>query len=207
MPSFAQFELVDEFPEPPLRLGKTVMLRSNSGTLLPFIYLRLGGVNQWVSMNPSSSPPSGPAGGVLGGTYPNPSFATPQATVAQLTAAVAPLVLTTDPRLTNARAIALPMTLPARVVTANTAIVPASDYTIAANTTGSAITVTLPPTPGNGERYEVTRITGANQLTIARNGQSIDGGTTNPTVQVKHTISLRFAAGWGWITTDSASAV
>lgn len=111
-----------------------------------------------------------------------------------------------DSRLSNARASALPFTLPVRLVTVSTTIVPATDYTLAVNTTSGALTVTLPPTPANGERYEIVRTVGANQLTINRNGNSIDGGTTNPTVAVKHTVRVTFVAGWGWVTTDSASA-
>lgn len=99
-----------------------------------------------------------------------------------------------------------PLLLPLRLVTVSTVIVPASDYTIAVNTTSGALSVTLPPNPANGERYEIIRTVGANQLTINRNGNSIDGGTTNPTVAVKHTVRVTFVAGWGWVTAESASA-
>lgn len=109
-----------------------------------------------------------------------------------------------DSRLTNARASALPFVLPARLVLAAYTIVPMVDYSIICNMTVGAYAVTLPPTPANGERYQVAKALGTGVLTINRNGNPVDGQNVNPTVGANHTTSLLFCTGFGWVSVQGA---
>jgi hypothetical protein len=67
-------------------------------------------------------------------------------------------------------------------------IVKTANYTavagdkIAADTTGGAFTVTLPATPADGDSVEIIPARGTfatNNLTVARNGENIDGAAAN----------------------------
>jgi hypothetical protein len=58
--------------------------------------------------------------------------------------------------------------------------VSATDYAIDVDTSGGAVTITLPASPTNGRLVVITKITSdANTLTIARNGKKLQNATSN----------------------------
>lgn len=57
--------------------------------------------------------------------------------------------------------------------------VTSADYTIRADSTSAAVTITLPASPETGRIYNIKRInSGSNSVTISGNGKTIDGSST-----------------------------
>lgn len=57
-----------------------------------------------------------------------------------------------------------------------------TDYAVDVDTSGGAVTVTMPASPTNGRLVVVTKITtDANLLTIGRNGKKLQGASANVT--------------------------
>lgn len=66
------------------------------------------------------------------------------------------------------------------------------------DTTNSALTVTLPPTPSLGDTVQVSRF-GGESLTVLRNGQPINGNTSDLNLNDLESATLRYAnqsIGW-----------
>lgn len=84
------------------------------------------------------------------------------------------------------------------VKTANYTAV-ASDLVIA-NTSGGAFTVTLPATPGFGQRVGIALLTAGNNLTVGRNGKNIDGAAADLTISVVDTLRTLEYTGVQWVT-------
>jgi hypothetical protein len=74
------------------------------------------------------------------------------------------------------------------------------DYTVNADTSGGNVTITLPLTPNNGRIVLIYREVAANVLTIARNGNNINGAAADVTVAAAANVptQLQFVAGYGW---------
>ncbi|WEJ60242.1 hypothetical protein [Devosia sp. FJ2-5-3] len=83
----------------------------------------------------------------------------------------------------------------AEVVTSNTNAVAGGVYF--AKTAGGAFAVTLPPSPANGNTVEVWR-SGANAVTINRNGKTIGGLAENFTIDQDKVIALLTFMDGGW---------
>lgn len=67
--------------------------------------------------------------------------------------------------------------------TANYTLVTGADHAVIADASGGAITITLPPGPTNGDQFIVTRVnSGANAVTVARNGNNINQAASNRTL-------------------------
>lgn len=72
---------------------------------------------------------------------------------------------------------------------------------IAADVTGGAFTITLPVTPADGDVVEIVPAQGtfaANNLTIGRNSENIDGGAANATLTGIEGCRLVYRTGYGW---------
>ena len=72
------------------------------------------------------------------------------------------------------------------------------DEIIDVDTTGVAITITLPPAPGN-KQIHIIKNTGisSNNVTVDRNSKTIDKGTTNLTLRDNDSIKLQYTTdGW-----------
>lgn len=206
MPNFAPFIPVDSLPVDGEQMGRTVTLRQG-GTDTPYIWKRLNGVNQWVVFGERG--PQGVPGEA--GSAGSPGISAYQVAVSQgysgtITQWLQSLIGATGsvgpqgpPGLP---ASLVPFLLPARPVVAAYAIVRGVDYHIACDMTIGPYAVTLPATPVNGERYEVTKFKGTGVLTVNRNGNQMDGGNVSPTISANHTARFAFVTGLGWISTE-----
>jgi len=91
------------------------------------------------------------------------------------------------------------------VVTSNTTMVASRGYFV--NTTGGAITMTLPASPSIGDFVEVIDYAGTattNNITIARNGSNIGGAASDPVIDSNRT-NNKFTyvdATQGWVKTN-----
>ena len=182
MPNYSSFILVTALPPDGYQMGRTVTLRQD-GTDTPYIWARREGVNQWVEL------PERPD------------------VVTQDEFDVFTTILYADPRWTNPRPSAIPFVLPTRLVTAAYSIQQGADYLIACDMTAGPYQVTLPASPADGERYEVSKVRGTGVLKVGRNGNPVDGHNVDPSVAANHTATFRFVAGFGWVSTESDSAV
>ena len=78
-----------------------------------------------------------------------------------------------------------------------------SDVIIPTNSAGGGFTVTLPASPGSNQVVIVKdatgSATGANSITIARNGKTIDGAAADSTINVAFGAKLFWYDGTGWL--------
>ncbi len=67
------------------------------------------------------------------------------------------------------------------------------------DTTAGNITITLPPTPTTGLQLNIKKIAAANTVTIARNGNNIDGAAADLSLTTDMSgYTLQFFTGFGW---------
>jgi hypothetical protein len=85
-----------------------------------------------------------------------------------------------------------------------------SNYTATAgqlvpcNTSGGALTVTLPASPNVGDRVGVFLVTAGNNLTVSRNGNTIDGSASDLTISAVNTLRVLQYDGTTWVTVGAA---
>lgn len=76
-----------------------------------------------------------------------------------------------------------------------------ADFTVLANTAGGSLSINLPATPTQGQYVNVKKISAANTLTIAHNGNNIDGAATDITVTTNNqNTRAQFDSTFGWAT-------
>ena len=100
------------------------------------------------------------------------------------------------------------MTTDLTIKTANFSIVAAANYTAyLVSTASNVVTATLPSSPTNGQRVKLIDIGGnaaTNNITIARGGNTIQGGVNNLVLNTNRTTAeLLFITGSGWIKSDN----
>jgi len=83
-------------------------------------------------------------------------------------------------------------------LTANTTL-DKTYHEVFCDTDGGAFTVTLPAAPADGQTYRITNTgSSANDITVARNGNLLQGGTVDKTASDGTTIILTFEPTEGW---------
>ena len=73
-----------------------------------------------------------------------------------------------------------------------------TDYSILADATSNAVTVTLPLAPNNGRVYNVKCINDTFTCTVAGNGKNIDGVLADKTLVSPNSLTLQFTSTYGW---------
>lgn len=88
----------------------------------------------------------------------------------------------------------------AAIITSNTTIVSGTHKTVIVDTTSAAVTATLPASPANGDSYRFKlKKPGANDGTVARNGNTIDGAASDYALSVNaEVLEVQFVTGYGW---------
>jgi hypothetical protein len=72
------------------------------------------------------------------------------------------------------------------------------------NTSGGAFTVTLPASPNVGDRVGVFLVAAGNNLTVSRNGNTIDGSASDLTISAVNTLRVLQFTGTTWVTVGAA---
>ncbi len=73
-----------------------------------------------------------------------------------------------------------------------------SDFTILADATSNAVTITLPAAPVQGQMFFIKCINADNTCTIARNGKNIDGAASDVVMSVTDSVPLQYDSTYGW---------
>lgn len=96
--------------------------------------------------------------------------------------------------------------LVSQTISANTTLVDRSAEVVLTDTTGGAVTITLPATPTAGTRFrfvDAGHTWTTNNLTIARNGKTIDNVAANVVLSVTDSLRELFYDGVGWRTVST----
>lgn len=76
----------------------------------------------------------------------------------------------------------------------------ATDYAILADGTSNTVAITLPASPTQGQIFVIKAINIDNAVTVARNGNTINGAASDLTPTLDLVYYLQFDATYGWVT-------